>query len=83
MNFNLFTWIREGVKQSVLLGVTDALDSIGTPEHGEDPRPKLLDFVRAGSLPALGPRGEEKSSVKPRRLGRTLKDLEAEGLGAG
>ena len=27
-------WIREGVRQSVLLGVSDAMNQIGTPEQG-------------------------------------------------
>ena len=30
MQPNFFQWIREGVKQSVLLGVTDAVDQLGT-----------------------------------------------------
>lgn len=33
MQLNLFTWIREGVRQSVLLGVSDAVESLGTPAH--------------------------------------------------
>ena len=39
---NLFAWIRDGVKDAVLLGVSDAVGDIGTPADGEDIRPHLL-----------------------------------------
>ena len=32
---NLFAWIRDGVKDAVLLGVSDAVGDIGTPADGE------------------------------------------------
>ncbi len=35
---NFFAWIREGVRQAVLLGVSDAVEHIGTPPEGEDIR---------------------------------------------
>lgn len=73
MNVNVFGWIREGVRQSVLMGVADAMESIGTPPSGEDLRPKLMDSIRRNSETAAalaGPTG------KPRRLGKSLKDLE-------
>jgi hypothetical protein len=78
LNFNLFTWIREGVKQSVLLGVSDAVETLGVPAEGEDIRPKLLEFLRHESAEALDKNAAIGGS-KPRRLGRTLKDLEADG----
>ncbi len=74
MNINVFNWIREGVRQSVLAGVTDALDDIGTPPDGDD----LKGRVRQ----SLGRRTEETVTAKvadnsrPKRLGRTLKDLD-------
>ena len=40
MQFNLFDWIREGVSRSVILGVSDAMEAIGSPE-GEDGRARL------------------------------------------
>lgn len=72
MNVNVFNWIREGVRQSVLMGVADAMESIGTPPSGEDLRPKLFESIRrnveqAATIPA---------PEKRRRLGRSLKDLE-------
>lgn len=74
MSFNLFAWIREGVKQSVLLGVSDALDHIGTTGDGEDPRTRLADLARrTENLPA----GETaRAESRPKRLGRSLRDAE-------
>jgi hypothetical protein len=77
-SFNVFGWIREGVRQSVLLGVTDALEQIGTPSDADDVKPRLLDLARRSeALPMpdstpTPPRGESK----PKRLGRSLRDME-------
>ena len=74
MEFNLFTWIRAGVKQSVLLGVSDAIESIGTPDNSEEISPRLLEFMRQ-EKPAVGQRA---SDTRRKRLGKSLKDLESE-----
>jgi len=71
MSFNLFDWIREGVKRSVIQGVTEALDSIGSPAGDDGP-------ARLGRLlvPAVeGPPTAPISGVKSRRLGRSLRDV--------
>jgi hypothetical protein len=80
VNFNLFSWIREGVKQSVVLGVSDAIETIGTPDNSEDISPKLLAFLRRDGEPEAEKRAAGGTTRK--RLGRTLKDLDAE-AGAG
>ena len=36
MNFNFFGWIRDGVRDAVLLGVSDAVDEIGAPLEGSE-----------------------------------------------
>jgi len=77
MSLNFFGWIREGVKQSVLMGVHDALEHLG-PRPDEDPiRDRLMGFLApegqvsvARALPG-GPAGRKK-------LGRGLKDIQAE-----
>jgi len=74
MNFNFFLWIREGVKQSVLLGVSDAVEAIGTPENSEDITPRLLEFMKQGS--SDGGKSVGAGSQR-KRLGRSLKDLES------
>ena len=75
MNFNLFLWIREGVKQSVLLGVSDAIEAIGTPDNSEDISPRLLEFMKQGGADptpkSVGGAGQRK------RLGRSLKELDS------
>ncbi len=43
-NLGLFQWIREGVRQSVLLGVTDALESIGSPDDASKLHPALMSL---------------------------------------
>ncbi len=76
MNINLFAWIREGVKQSVLLGVADAVETLGTPNGGDELRQNLLSSLRSNSAEEAK-RLPDSSSRK--RLGRSLKDIEAAG----
>jgi hypothetical protein len=74
MNFNLFLWIREGVKQSILLGVSDAIEAIGVPDNSEDITPRLLEFMR-GEQSETGAKTGSRTA-KRKRLGRSLKDME-------
>ena len=75
MQFNLFDWIREGVKRSVILGVSDAVEAIGSPA-GDNARERLaglLPPVEAAGAPALG---GTATATKRKRLGRSLRDFE-------
>jgi hypothetical protein len=76
MSFNLFTSIREGVKQSILLGVSDAIETIGAPDNSDEISPRLLEFLRRDTADDAEKRLPTTTGRK--RLGRTLKDLEAE-----
>jgi hypothetical protein len=72
MQFNMFDWIRAGVKRSVILGVHDAMEAIGSPD-GDDARERLaalLPPAEPAAATALGPAGKRK------RLGRSLRDFE-------
>ena len=72
MQFNFFQWIREGVRQSVLLGVSDAMNQIGTPEQGGELHEELQRSL-----------GTIKSPPRPtgrKRLGKSLKELEAKAV---
>jgi hypothetical protein len=72
---NFFSWIRGGVRQAVLLGVSDAVGDIGTPPEGDDISQRLLEALRSGQ-PALGDsRSAERGSRK--KLGRSLEQLQA------
>jgi len=71
-NFNFFSWIREGVKQSVLMGVSDAVHHLGTPREGDEIHQRLTTFLHDQGTTAGAPRLTESS---PRRkLGRPLQE---------
>jgi hypothetical protein len=74
MQLNLFTWIREGVRRSVLLGVSDAVEAMGSPS-GEDVfhqnLGKLIDHT-----PADDGRATLVDAKRTKRLGRSLKDFD-------
>ena len=75
MGFNFFSWIREGVKQSVLLGVHDAVEHMG-PRPDEDPiGDRLMGFLQSDGGPTAT---RQLGGPKKRKLGRSLKDIQAE-----
>ena len=76
MSLNVFTWIREGVKQSVLLGVADALEDIGAAPDGDNLQPRIRERLSRQVL--ASPIARSDVDAKPKRLGRSLKDLDAE-----
>ena len=79
--FNLFAWIREGVRQSVLLGVSDAVESIGTPVGSEDVTPHLKAMLAPRNPDALPAARTVNEGAPPqrKRLGRSLKDIDLPG----
>lgn len=75
MQPNFFQWIREGVKQSVLLGVSDAVDQLGTIPHNEQLNEQLRSALAFdGEARTTSARVGEGSSGGRKRLGRSLKD---------
>ena len=73
-----FEWIREGVRQAVVLGLADAVDDVGARNQGEEFGPALaaslrerLAEPRSGSAMIQGSAGKA-SRTKGRRLGRSL-----------
>ena len=80
MSVNFFSWIREGVKHSVLLGVSDAIETIGSPEDPQNLHPSVAALLQnSPKAPASSPSprfapGENQKSRK--RLGRSLKDID-------
>ena len=76
MNVNFFDWMRQGVKQSVLLGVSDAIETMGTPAETDDMHPGVLAFLQsddAGTKRAS--KGRSRGGRK--RLGKSLNELES------
>jgi hypothetical protein len=74
-NVNFFTWIREGVKQAVLLGVSDAVQEIGAPENDEDMSRHLLDVIKNDGKTPAAIAGRAAAPGR-KRLGRSLKEIE-------
>lgn len=78
-NVGVFQWIRDGVRRSVLLGFSDAVEQLGVPADATQVSPQLLAVLRQSAAPAL----EEASRSQPRnerkRLGRSLDQLREPG----
>ncbi|NCY03026.1 MAG: hypothetical protein EBX36_08995 [Planctomycetia bacterium] len=43
---SFFQWLREGVRQAVVLGLADAVEDVGTRTQGEDLGPALAQSLR-------------------------------------
>ena len=83
-NMNFFSWIRDGVRQSVLMGVSDAVNQLGAPPTDEELHPSVTAFLadRNASGSAGSPRITDSTGKKTggrKRLGKSLKDIGAEG----
>lgn len=77
MSANFFEWIRDGVRQSVLLGVSDAIEELGTPAQGEEIHPGVAAFLAADKgdrKRVAGATGAPQGGRK--RLGKSLKEIE-------
>ena len=72
MQLNLFTWIREGVRQSVLLGVSDAVEALGAPAHDPNFHQNLGKLIEQAPAEDRAPLADGKR----KRLGRSLKELD-------
>ncbi len=78
---NFFNWIRDGVRDAVLLGVSDAVGDIGTPTEGDDISRRLLETLRS-NRPALvdgpaAPTSNGDRSAHRKKLGRSLEQIQA------
>jgi hypothetical protein len=72
---NFFSWVRDGVRQAVLMGVSDAVGDIGTPPEGDDISLRLLDALRNGQPVITDARTSERGTRK--KLGRSLEQIQA------
>lgn len=77
MNFNFFEWIREGVKRSVLLGVSDAVEQMGMPHDEHASKEKILAFLQDDGRAGVAPRKRlvGASPASARKLGRSITDI--------
>lgn len=77
---NFFTWIREGVRQSVLLGVSDAVEQLGTPASSDEIHPSVAGILSpsmANSNNSASPTRNVggAGNAGRKRLGRSLKEM--------
>jgi hypothetical protein len=73
---NFFSWVRDGVRQAVLLGVSDAVGDIGTPTKGDDISQRLLQTLRTGQPTLIESHHAEKTTRK--KLGRSLEQIQSQ-----
>jgi len=74
MSFNFFDWVREGVQKSILLGVSDAVNTMGMPPD-DTSKDKILGYLKSNAdnepirriANGTAPAGTKK-------LGRSLSD---------
>ncbi len=73
MNVNFFEWLRDGVRQSVLLGVSDAIEHIGSPADSDELHPNVAALLQGETTK----RKQTKAGGR-KRLGKSLKEMDAE-----
>jgi hypothetical protein len=74
MQMNFFSWIRQGVKHSVLLGVSDAAEQLGIPGEDDTPTRQFIATLRDND--ALTTIESKPSTNRRRRLGKSLKEVD-------
>jgi hypothetical protein len=79
---NFFSWVRDGVRHAVLMGVSDAVSDIGVPDKGEDIGRRLLEA--ANNRTVLTNETPAPQINPPRKkLGRSLEQIQAGATKAG
>lgn len=78
---SFFQWLREGVRQAVVLGLADAVEDVGTRTSTEDFGPALAQSLRErltvhkNSIKDATVVEQESPAPARRRLGRSLDSL--------
>ncbi|MCA9141019.1 MAG: hypothetical protein KDB00_29820 [Planctomycetales bacterium] len=75
MNMNFFQWLRDGVRQSVILGVSDAVEQIGVPENEPEVQPTLAALLGSDASTTTKPRRKVTTTANRKRLGKSLKEM--------
>ncbi len=82
MNFNFFEWIRDAVKRSVLMGVSDAVETMGMPPEEKESKDKILGFLQQDKPKRSGRKrigGSAGGGNSPRKLGRSINEMHSAG----
>jgi hypothetical protein len=77
-NMNLFTWIRDGVRQSVLLGVSDAVEQLGSPAAADELHPSVSGFLNIERNEDSAKPSGRRGNTGRKRLGKSLKEIGSE-----
>jgi hypothetical protein len=75
---NFFSWLRDGVRQSVLLGVSDAVEQLGSPASADEIHPSVAGILAAKPSPLANKPSEGAIAAgtgSRKRLGRSLKEM--------
>jgi hypothetical protein len=78
-NVGVFGWIREGVRRAVLLGLSDAVEQIGTADDKDALHPQLQNLLREAPrrLPGeIRPPEPNSNRGERKRLGRSLGQIQ-------
>jgi hypothetical protein len=81
MTMSFFQWVREGVRQAVVLGLADAMDDVGTRSRDEDLGAALAQTLRDRLAVVKEPTVLESTAATGqqaggrRRLGRSIEGL--------
>jgi len=78
MNVNFFEWLRSSVRQSVLLGVSDAVEQIGVPSDSDELHPSVAAFL-TGDGTTKAKRVSQAATSKTgsrKRLGKSLREMD-------
>jgi hypothetical protein len=84
MNFNFFDWIRDGVKRSVLMGVSDAVEQMGAPPDEDASKDKILAFLQSDETKKVAGTNARRrlagggGNAPVRKLGRSIADIHQE-----
>jgi hypothetical protein len=76
---SFFHWVREGVRQAVVLGFADAIEDVGTRSREEDFGATLAQSLRERLAVTAEPTVIESSAAGSkgrRRLGRSLEAMQ-------
>lgn len=80
MDLNFFQWLRDSIRRTVLLGVSDAMQSLGTPDDDDSVHPQVAALLTGD--PEAAPKttrakttGRAANSTQRKRLGKSLKEL--------
>ncbi len=74
-----YSWIRDGVKRAVLLGVSDAVEQLGVPDQEGTVGQQLLAVLRGANETPVAQVMEDKrrapQAAERKRLGRSLDQI--------